>query len=161
MNRRTAVHLAGALAITVVCIAAPLAAQTTVTRISRDAERPVTPGPPAQFSGSVTVRALFPAAPPSTVSAGEVTFQPGARSNWHRHPLGQHLVVIAGLGWTQVEGGAVVEMRPGDVIWCPPGVKHWHGASPDQGVTHIAIQEAASGANVEWLEPVTAAQYRR
>lgn len=75
--------------------------------------------------------------------------------------MGQHLIVTAGLGWTQIEGGPVVEMRPGDAVWCPPGVKHWHGASPQEGVTHIAIQETVGGANVERLEPVTAAQYRR
>lgn len=156
-----ALRLAGAVTIAAVCIAPSVAAQTSVTQISHDAERSATPGPAANFTGSVSVRSLFPATPPSTVSAGEVTFQPGARSNWHRHPMGQHLIVTAGRGWTQVEGGAVVEMRPGDVIWCPPGVKHWHGASPDQGVTHIAIQETVDGTNAEWLEPVTAAQYRR
>ncbi|WP_395396914.1 cupin domain-containing protein [Novosphingobium sp. BL-8A] len=156
-----ALRLAGAVTIAAVCIATPVAAQTADTRISRDGERSATPGPSKNFTGSVSARPLFPAAPPSTVSAGEVTFQPGARSNWHRHPMGQHLIVTAGRGWTQVEGGSVVEMRPGDVIWCPPGVKHWHGASPDQGVTHIAIQETVDGTNVEWLEPVTATQYRR
>uniref|UniRef100_UPI00375724DA (R)-mandelonitrile lyase n=1 Tax=Novosphingobium sp. BL-8H TaxID=3127640 RepID=UPI00375724DA len=139
----------------------PACAQTAVTSVSREAERAARPGPAANFTGTVSVRPIFPVSPPSTVSAGEVTFQPGARSNWHRHPMGQHLIVTAGLGWTQAEGGAVVEMRPGDVIWCPPGVKHWHGATPDQGVTHIAIQETVAGSNVEWLEPVTAAQYRR
>jgi quercetin dioxygenase-like cupin family protein len=161
MSGATIRRSANILRVVAVCAASPVAAQTAEAGVSRAEERTATSGPTSNFTGSVTVRPVFPASPPSAVSAGEVTFQPGARSNWHRHPMGQHLIVTAGLGWTQIEGGPVVEMRPGDAVWCPPGVKHWHGASPREGVAHIAIQETVGGANVEWLEPVTAAQYRR
>lgn len=88
-----------------------------------------------------------------------VTFEPGARSAWHTHPLGQTLVVTAGCGWTQCEGGPITEIRAGDVIWCPPGHKHWHGAAPTTSMTHLAIQEALDGVNVVWLEKVTDEQY--
>jgi quercetin dioxygenase-like cupin family protein len=88
-----------------------------------------------------------------------VTFEPGARTAWHTHPLGQTLIVTAGCGWTQCEGESIVEIRAGDVIWCPPGHRHWHGASPTTAMTHIAIQEALDGKNVEWMEHVTDAQY--
>ena len=123
-------------------------------------ERPAVVGPSDRFTGTVTVRPIFDARPPGRTSAGEVRFAPGARSAWHRHPLGQHLIVTSGLGWTQVEGGPIVEMHPGDVIWCPPGVKHWHGATPTTSVTHIAVQEAEDGTNVVWLEKVSDAEYR-
>jgi quercetin dioxygenase-like cupin family protein len=95
------------------------------------------------------------------MSGGSVTFEPGARSNWHTHPLGQVLVVTAGLGWVQQADGDIQEMRPGDVVLIPPDVRHWHGASPTTSVTHIALQEQAGGSAVTWLEPVTDAQYRR
>ncbi|MNC65521.1 Cupin domain protein [compost metagenome] len=88
-----------------------------------------------------------------------MTFQPGARSVWHTHPLGQTLVVTAGMGWIQQENGEKIVIKPGDVIWTPPGVKHWHGATATTGMSHIAIQESLDGKNVEWLEPVTEAQY--
>jgi quercetin dioxygenase-like cupin family protein len=88
-----------------------------------------------------------------------VTFEPGARSNWHTHPLGQTLIVTAGCGWTQCAGEPIVEIRAGDVIWCPPGHKHWHGATATTAMTHIAIQEALDGKNVEWMEAVSDAQY--
>ncbi|MFM0007685.1 cupin domain-containing protein [Paraburkholderia dipogonis] len=93
------------------------------------------------------------------ICRASVTFEPGARSNWHTHPLGQILMVTAGCGWTQCEGESIVEIRAGDVTWCPPGHKHWHGASPTTSMTHIAIQEALDGKNVYWLEPVTDEQY--
>jgi quercetin dioxygenase-like cupin family protein len=93
------------------------------------------------------------------VSCAYVTFEPGARSHWHTHPLGQTLVVTAGCGWTQCEGEPIVEIRAGDVIWCPPGHKHWHGASATTSMTHMAIQEALDGRNVVWMEPVTDEQY--
>ncbi|MCY1417265.1 Cupin domain protein [compost metagenome] len=88
-----------------------------------------------------------------------MTFQPGARSVWHTHPLGQTLVVTSGMGWIQQENGEKIVIKPGDVIWTPPGVKHWHGATATTGMSHIAIQESLDGKNVEWLEPVTDAQY--
>ena len=93
------------------------------------------------------------------MSCSSVTFEPGARSNWHTHPLGQTLIVTAGCGWTQCEGEPIVEIRAGDVVWCPPGHKHWHGATPTTAMTHIAVQEALDGKNVEWLERVTDEQY--
>jgi quercetin dioxygenase-like cupin family protein len=129
--------------------------------IRRNGSQPCRKGPAEYFTGAVRIEPLFEAAAPSRVSAASVTFEPGARSAWHTHPLGQRLIVTAGLGWTQVWGGAVEEIRPGDVIWCPPGVKHWHGASPTTAVTHIAIQEAHDGKVVDWLEKVGDEQYRR
>jgi quercetin dioxygenase-like cupin family protein len=108
-------------------------------------------------SGSQPSR--FQAQDPSRTSGSYVTFEPGARSAWHRHPLGQTLIVTAGLGWVQQEGREKHEIKPGDVIWIPPGVKHWHGATATNGMTHIAIQEEVGGKNVEWMEQVTDEQY--
>jgi quercetin dioxygenase-like cupin family protein len=116
-------------------------------------------GPAEFFTGTVRVEMLNNPPAPSRVSCASVTFEPGARSNWHTHPLGQTLIVTAGCGWTQCEGEPIVEIRAGDVIWCPPGHKHWHGASATTAMTHIAIQEALDGKNVVWLEPVTDEQY--
>jgi quercetin dioxygenase-like cupin family protein len=90
-----------------------------------------------------------------------VTFEPGARTAWHTHPLGQTLLIMSGVGWVQREGGAIEEVRPGDVVWFPPRLKHWHGASPANAMTHIAIQESVEGKSVEWMEKVTDAQYAR
>jgi quercetin dioxygenase-like cupin family protein len=104
-------------------------------------------------------RPLFDARDPARVSAALVTFEPGARTAWHTHPLGQRLIVTSGLGWTQVEGGPVQEIRPGDVVWCPPEVRHWHGATPDAAMSHIAVQESLDGRVVQWMEKVTEDQY--
>jgi quercetin dioxygenase-like cupin family protein len=104
---------------------------------------------------------LFAAPDPARASGGQVTFEPGARTAWHTHPLGQTLIVTAGLGWLQREGGQVEEIRPGDVVWFPPGLKHWHGASPTTAMTHIAIQESVGGKTVDWLEKVGDEQYRK
>lgn len=106
------------------------------------------------FAGSVRLDPLAQAPAPARVVALSVTFEPGARTHWHSHPLGQTLIVTAGLGRAQVWGGEVQEIRPGDVVWFPPGEKHWHGAGPVNGMTHIAIQEALDGRTVDWLEPV-------
>ena len=111
------------------------------------------------FVGRVRIDPLISAAAPSRVSAAYVTFEPGGRSAWHTHPLGQTLVVTAGTGWVQQLGGEKQVIRPGDVIWTPPGVKHWHGATARTGMTHMAIQEFLDGKNVEWMEPVSDAQY--
>ena len=112
------------------------------------------------FTGAVRVDPLHQAPDPARVACGCVTFEPGARSAWHTHPLGQTLVVTSGFGWTQCWGGPVEIIRPGDVIWCPPGVKHWHGATPTTAMTHIAIQERdARGKVVDWMEKVTDEQY--
>ena len=116
-------------------------------------------GSPEFFTGRVRIDPLHSAAQPARVSCASVTFEPGARSAWHTHPLGQTLIVTAGCGWTQCEGEAVVEIRPGDVIWCPPGHKHWHGATATTSMTHIAIQEGLDGKYVEWLQHVTDAEY--
>ena len=117
-------------------------------------------GPAEYFTGTVRVDPLFAATAPSRVSAAAVTFEPGARSNWHTHPLGQKLVVTCGCGYVQSWGGPVRILRPGDVVVCPPDEKHWHGAAPGTALTHIAIQEELNGKAVEWLERVTDDQYR-
>ena len=113
------------------------------------------------FTGSVQVQELFPAYDPSRTTGGKVTFEPGARSAWHTHPLGQILIVTDGTGWLQQWGGPIEEIRKGDVVWIPAGVKHWHGATPSTAMTHIAIQEQLNGKAVEWMEKVTDEQYRK
>jgi quercetin dioxygenase-like cupin family protein len=129
--------------------------------IRRAGSQPSGKGPAQYFTGTVRVDPMFPAAPPSRVNGGHVTFEPGARSNWHTHPLGQTLIITSGLGWVQRENGPIEEVRSGDVVWFPPGLKHWHGATPTTAMTHIAIQEALDGNNVDWLEKVSDEQYRR
>jgi 4-carboxymuconolactone decarboxylase len=118
-------------------------------------------GPAEYFTGNVRVSALFPANPSTPMTGAYVSFEPGARSAWHTHPAGQHLIVTAGAGWIQEWGGPVIDLREGDVVWCPPGVKHWHGASPTSALTHIALTGMADGKNVEWLEKVSEEQYRK
>lgn len=127
--------------------------------LKRAGSQPSIKGPAEYFTGTVRIDPLNVGLEPSRVSCALVTFEPGARSNWHTHPLGQTLLVTAGCGWTQCAGEPIVEIRPGDVIYCPPGHKHWHGASPTTAMSHIAIQEALDGRNVDWLEPVTDEQY--
>src|SRR5476649_1271166 len=112
-------------------------------------------GPADWFTGTVRIDPLFQARDSARAASASVTFEPGARTAWHTHPLGQTLIVTAGLGWVQREGGPTEEIRPGDVVWFPPGLKHWHGASPTTGMTHIAIQEGLDGRNVDWLEQVS------
>jgi len=117
-------------------------------------------GPEQVFTGTVRIDPIHPAPQePSRTTAALVTFEPGARTNWHRHPAGQLLIVTAGKGWTQCEGEERVEINAGDSIWCPPGHKHWHGATGSTAMSHIAIQEVVDGSAVEWLEPVTDEQY--
>lgn len=116
-------------------------------------------GPADWFTGTVRIDPLFQAADPARVQGASVTFEPGARTAWHTHPLGQTLVVLAGLGRVQREGGPVEEIRPGDVVWFAPGEKHWHGASPATAMTHIAVQEALDGKVVEWMEHVSDEDY--
>jgi len=130
-------------------------------RITRAGSLPSGRGPAETFTGSVRVDRLFPATAPSRMSGGLVTFEPGARSAWHTHPVGQVLIVTAGLGWVQREGGPVEEIRPSDVVWIPPGVKHWHGATATTGMPHIAIQDHLDGRAVEWREKVSDEQNRR
>ena len=129
--------------------------------IKRNGTRGVNKGSADYFTGNVKIEPLVEAADPARVRGAHVTFEPGARTAWHTHPLGQTLIVSAGLGWAQTEGGPVEEIRPGDVVWFAPGEKHWHGASATNGMSHIAIQEALDGKVVDWLEQVSEGQYRK
>ena len=129
--------------------------------IRRSGSQPSGKGPSEYFTGAVRVDPLFSAPDPARVRGAHVTFEPGARTAWHTHPLGQALVVTAGLGWAQRDGGPVEEIRPGDVVWFAPGERHWHGATATTGMSHIAIQEALNGSPVDWMEHVSDAQYRR
>jgi quercetin dioxygenase-like cupin family protein len=129
--------------------------------IKRNGSRPSTNAPEAYFSGAVRVEPVFQVGEPVRLNGGSVTFEPGARTAWHTHPLGQTLIIMAGLGWVQTEGGPIEEIRPGDVVWFPPGEKHWHGATPTTAMTHIAVQESLNGKNVDWLEKVSDEQYRK
>src|SRR5437016_11437903 len=128
--------------------------------IKRSGSQPSSKGPAEYFTGTVRVDSLLQAPNPARVVSASVTFEPGARTAWHTHPLSQTLIVTAGSGWVQQWGGQVEEIRPGDVVWIPPGQKHWHGATAATGVTHIAIQEQLDGKVVEWLEQVSDEQYR-
>jgi quercetin dioxygenase-like cupin family protein len=127
--------------------------------ISRNGSRPSGKGPEEYFTGAVRVDPLFQANEHARASSAIVTFEPGARTAWHTHPLGQTLVVTAGLGWAQRDGGPIEEIRPGDVVWFPPGEKHWHGATPTTAMTHIAIQESLDGKVVDWMEKVSDEEY--
>ncbi len=128
-------------------------------RITRNGSHASAKGPADYFTGTVRIDAPFAAEDPARVGGAIVTFEPGARTAWHTHPLGQTLIVTSGLGWAQREGGAIEEIRPGDIIWFAPGEKHWHGASPITAMTHIAIAEKLNGSPVDWLEKVTDQQY--
>jgi quercetin dioxygenase-like cupin family protein len=128
--------------------------------IKRGGSQPSREGPADYFTGAVRIEPLFQAPDPARVAGASVTFEAGARTAWHTHPLGQTLIVTAGRGWAQREGGPVEEILPGDVVWFPPGEKHWHGATATTAMTHIAIQEADGGKTVDWLEHVSDEQYR-
>lgn len=127
--------------------------------IKRAGSQPSRKGPEEWFTGTVRIDPLVDAPEPARVAAALVTFEPGARTAWHTHPLGQTLVVTAGCGRAQREGGPVEEIRPGDVVWFAPGEKHWHGAAPTTAMSHIAIQEKHDGSPVDWMEKVSDAQY--
>ncbi len=129
--------------------------------IKRSSSQPSGKGPDEYFTGTVRIDPLFQAPDPARVSGASVTFEPGARTAWHTHPLGQTLIVTAGGGLAQREGGPIEEIRPGDVIWFPPGEKHWHGASAATAMTHIAVQERLDGSSVTWLEKVSDEQYQK
>jgi quercetin dioxygenase-like cupin family protein len=131
-----------------------------IMEIKRNGSRPSGKGPEAWFTGTVRVDPMFQVGDPTRLSGGQVTFEPGARTMWHTHPLGQTLIVTSGLGWVQCESGPIEEIRPGDVIWFPPGEKHWHGATATTAMTHIAITESLNGKNVDWMEKVSDEQYR-
>lgn len=136
-----------------------MAQEGPVTEIIRKAERETVIGAAETFTGQVTISALFQRPEPSRVGGAIVRFEPGARTAWHRHPLGQTLIVTYGVGWTQIEGGPRLEFREGDIMWCPPEHKHWHGATPHGSMEHLAIQESQNGSPVTWLEHVTDEQY--
>ena len=129
--------------------------------IKRSGSVASTKGAEAYFTGSVRVDMLFTAEAPGRSSAGLVTFEPGARTAWHTHPLGQAIIITAGAGWVQREGGPIEEVRPGDSVWFPAGEKHWHGATPIAGMSHIAITESLDGKVADWLEKVSDEQYRK
>jgi quercetin dioxygenase-like cupin family protein len=143
--------------------AGPAAAQgrTGAMEITRSGSQPSRTPPADYFTGTVRLDPLFPVREPARMSAASVTFEPGARTAWHTHPLGQALIITAGFGWIQREGGPIEEVRPGDVVWFPPGLKHWHGATPTTAMTHIAILETLDGKNVDWMEKVSDEQYRK
>ena len=128
--------------------------------ITRSGSQPSAKGPDDYFTGTIRIDSPFGATAPARVGGAIVTFEPGARTAWHTHPLGQTLIVTGGCGWAQREGGPLEEIRPGDIAWFPPGEKHWHGASASTAMTHIAIAEALDGKTVEWMEKVTDEQYR-
>ena len=127
--------------------------------IKRSGSQPSRKGPAEYFTGTVRIDPLFTAHEPARAAGAAVTFEPGARTAWHTHPLGQRLIVTGGCGRVQLEGGPIEEIRPGDVVWFPPGLKHWHGASPTTAMTHIAIQESLNGKVVDWMEHVSDAEY--
>ncbi len=129
-------------------------------RITRVGSQASAAGPAEYFTGRARIDPLWPAGDDIHASGAMVTFEPGARSAWHTHPAGQRLVVVSGVGLTQEWGKPVQEIRPGDVVWCPPGVKHWHGASPTTAMTHLAVSGTRDGKNVEWMEKVSDAQYQ-
>lgn len=127
--------------------------------ITRKADRQSIEGPSEYFTGQATITGMFSRDDPSRLTGAIVHFEPGARTAWHSHPLGQTLIVTEGVGWTQVEGGPKYEFEAGDIMWCPPDRKHWHGATPHEAMTHIALQEALDGENVTWMEHVTDEEY--
>jgi quercetin dioxygenase-like cupin family protein len=127
--------------------------------ITRKSDLKTVEGPTEYFTGKASITGQFQRPAPSRLSGAIVHFEPGARTAWHKHPLGQTLIVTEGVGWTQVEGGARLEFHAGDILWCPPDRKHWHGATPTSAMTHIAIQEAQNGLPVTWMEHVTDEQY--
>lgn len=127
--------------------------------IIRNGSQAATRGPEEYFTGNVRIDWQFRREGASRMSGGIVTFEPGARSAWHTHPVGQTLIVTSGKGWTQCEHGPIVEINAGDIIWCPPGHRHWHGATPTTSMTHIALQEMKDGVAVVWMEKVTDEEY--
>ncbi|CAI1522129.1 Predicted mannose-6-phosphate isomerase [Serratia plymuthica] len=130
-------------------------------KIQRSGSLPSRPGPEDYFTGQVRIDAPFAGTEPARVGGATVTFEPGARTAWHTHPLGQTLIVTQGRGWIQIWGDPIQEMNQGDIVWIPEGVKHWHGATPETAMTHIAIAESLNGSPVDWMEKVSDEQYRQ
>lgn len=145
------------LALCAIGFAAPPAAGELI--ITRNAIQTTQPGPAENFTGSAKISTRFNGAPPSRVTGSVVTFEPGARTNWHTHPVGQTLIVLSGSGWVQREGAAKQAIKAGDFVWTPAGVKHWHGAASDSPMSHVAIVEQIDGKAADWLEKVTDEQY--
>lgn len=137
------------------CASAVSAQADPVITVTHPGSQPSTTGPAENFTGTVRVDSRFQGTTPARIGGAIVTFEPGARTAWHSHPLGQTLIVTLGVGLVQEWGGPVQEIGPGDIIWIPPGVKHWHGASPTNGMSHIAFSESLDGKSVEWMEKVT------
>ncbi|ATU93920.1 cupin [Phyllobacterium zundukense] len=152
-----------ALTITSLVLAASVASAQSdqAIAVTRAGSQPSTIGSAESFTGSVRIDSRFKGSGAARISGGTVTFEPGARTAWHTHPLGQTLIVTTGIGRVQNWDGAVQEIRPGDTVWIPPGVKHWHGASATVGMSHIAFSEALDGKTVEWMEQVSDEQYER
>ena len=163
IGRRSIIAASTVLAMLITANVSGIAGQEegSAMQIIRSGTQPSRRGQPEFFTGAVRVDPLASARAPSRVAASYVTFEPGARTAWHTHPLGQTLVVTAGVGWVQQEGGPVEEIRPGDVVWIPPGVKHWHGAAATTGMTHIAITESLDGKSSQWMEKVSDEQYHK
>jgi quercetin dioxygenase-like cupin family protein len=130
-------------------------------KIQRSGSQASRPGPEDYFTGKVRIDAPFAGSAPARIGGATVTFEPGARTAWHTHPLGQTLIVTQGRGWIQVWGDEIQEMNQGDIVWIPEDVKHWHGATPDTAMTHIAIAESLNGSPVDWMEKVSDAQYQK
>lgn len=159
-SRAILLILAVALQATLATVAAQKAnTAVTAQQITRAGSQPSATGPADYFTGRARIDPVWRADTNINASGGMVTFEPGARSAWHTHPAGQHLVVVSGVGLTQEWGKPIQEIRPGDVVSCPPGVKHWHGAAPTTAMTHLAITGTVDGKNVTWMEKVTDAQY--
>ncbi|ALG75311.1 cupin [Azospirillum thiophilum] len=145
----------------VLCASSALAQPKTTITVTSPGSQPSSIGAAENFTGAVRVDSRFQGSAPARIGGATVTFEPGARTAWHSHPLGQTLIVTAGSGLVQEWGGSIQEITPGDIVWIPPGVKHWHGASSSNGMSHIAFSEALDGKSVDWMEKVTDEQYRR
>ncbi len=158
ITRRRALASFGAAALMPIVANAASKEQSSM-RITRSGESPSQKGPAEYFTGQVRIDSRFSTTAPARTGGGTVTFEPGARTAWHTHPLGQTLLITSGVGWVQIEAGPKEEVRPGDIVWFPPGVKHWHGATAATAMSHIAIAEALDGKSVDWMEKVTDAQY--
>jgi len=158
-KRRTLLAAAMVLAALTPIGAARAQEGSDAMKIIRNGSVPSVEGPAEWFTGQTRIDSQFKGIEPARVTGATVTFEPGARTAWHTHPLGQTLIVTAGAGWAQTEGAARVEILPGDIVWFPPGVKHWHGATATTAMTHIAIQEALDGSNVTWMEKVSNEDY--
>ncbi len=170
MQRRNFLKTSGIAALSAIPTSAVLLAQNTTQpkstyedtmKITRNGSQDSIKGPEDWFTGTTRIDPLFKPEAPGRAEAANVTFEPGARTAWHTHPLGQTLIITSGLGWVQCEGGPVEEVRPGDVVQFPANVRHWHGATPTTAMTHIAIHEALDGVVVDWKEKVSDEQYRK